>query len=462
MKLTKISLLLLAFAALPGFTRGAYTTGTPAAPILTGSTVYGSSPAVTSAAMHQAGSASTATIANSGGTPTSCSVTAGDPSGNFQCAVVAGAVQVQYTSTGATNLNGSSALVTQTLTVTASNGGGTSSGVSVPVNVYNDGALQAPIGGSVPNPTLFSGYTHGRPPWLVPGTDYPVGIPAASLPLKVPGVNSLPAGATLSGTVITMTGSGVDLNGWDLSGSGGIQVQLSGCTGCTVENNKIVMGATNKVPVFMSNSGTSSNLTLRNNEISQGGQNDGTFGGMVYWVAGGGTTAEYNYMHDAGDDFFDFVATGTDLIHHNLLMDNAQVAGGHPDFMQTNGGTSYTYQTSFNSWVNVNPPSTVAGQGLVFGDNGFNVTGTNFFDWNVTIAKGAGLSMSGWVRVFAPNIPAGVSVSVSNNYVDLSEAGSFNHDAPSDPCASGCSGGGTDTWAGNINLTTGATFTFTQ
>lgn len=441
-----------------GFLHGGLTTG---APVLTGSTIYGSSPAVTSAAMHQAGSASAATIANSGGVPTSCAITAGDSSGNFQCVVIGGAVEIEYTSTGATNLNGSSELVTQTLTVTATNTGGTSTGVSVPVNVYNDGALQAPVGGQTPQASLFSGYT-SRPPWLVPGTDYPVGIPTSSFPLKVPGVNTLPTGATLSGTTITLTGTNIVFDGWDLSGSNGIQVQLNACVSCTVSDNKMIMGTTNKVPVFMSNSGTSSNLTLRNNEISQGGQNDGVFGGMVYWVVGGGTTAEYNYMHDAGDDFFDFVATGTDLIHHNLLMNNAQVAGGHPDFQQTNGGTSYTYQTSFNSWVNVNPPSTVAGQGLVFGDNGFNVAGTNFFDYNVTISKGAGLSMSGWVRVFAPNIPAGVNVSVSNNYADLTETNAFNHDKPSDPCASGCSGGGTDTWAGNVNMSTGVTFTFTQ
>lgn len=279
----------------------------PGAPVLSGVTVYGSSPAVTNAPMHQVSSSTVATVPNSGGTPTSCNVTAGDPSGNFQCVVSGGAVRITYTSAGASNLTGSSDLVQQALTVTATNGSGTSPGVSVPVNVYADGALQAPAGtpqfpaalgsrftgtitgstnltvtnvssrpiqvgqrlfvvginqnvtiasGSGANWTLSAGVTNvanqsmttvyaTAVPWLVSGVDYFAGLdPAFTLtPASSAAVSGCTVNSGASPPNITCTGTGKILDKIDFTVSNGYVVIFNGCTNCGITNSKF--GGTN-------------------------------------------------------------------------------------------------------------------------------------------------------------------------------------------------------------------------
>ena len=89
-----------------------------------------------------------------------------------------------------------------TVTVTATNANGTSSGVTQTVNAYADGSIGAAAGGTVQYSNFFtsralqSGQTYStRPPWNVAGVDYAVGVPSGAL--KDPLSASLPSGCPI-------------------------------------------------------------------------------------------------------------------------------------------------------------------------------------------------------------------------------------------------------------------------
>lgn len=113
-----------------------------------------------------------------------------------------------------------------TVTVTATNSTGTSSGVTQTITAYADGSVTAPSG-TAQFPTLFTGgFTYTvRPPWNVAGTDYHVGYPAGTS-LADPSLQSnypiIASGQVTSqtnsgGTVLTFSG-GVPAGLWNVMG----------------------------------------------------------------------------------------------------------------------------------------------------------------------------------------------------------------------------------------------------
>lgn len=103
--------------------------------------------------------------------PTSFAITAGDPSGDFAISNVG---TITFTAQGATDFAGGSPKQTASLTVTATNGAGTSGGVAQSISAWNDGSQTAVAGAAALYPhaldlqkvvalniTPGSGYTDG-------------------------------------------------------------------------------------------------------------------------------------------------------------------------------------------------------------------------------------------------------------------------------------------------------------
>src|SRR6185312_15501199 len=131
------------------------------------------------------------------------------------------------TSTGHANLDGTSDEVDFTLTVTASNGSGTSAGQSIPVKIYADGFANA-SSCTVQAATLLNGYHAAgagagrskgngyQPAWNAPGVDYCVGYPTGTT-LNDPTVAALPTGCTYSSGshAVTCSTAGVTVSNFD-------------------------------------------------------------------------------------------------------------------------------------------------------------------------------------------------------------------------------------------------------
>jgi hypothetical protein len=333
-------------------------------PVLTAATIVGSMPGVTNSVMHQAGVTTAATVpANQ--SLNSCSITAGDPSGNFSCVVSGGNATIQMTSTGATNYPGSVLTASQTLTVTGTNGNGTSSGVSVVVNLYADGYAKA-LAGTALLPSLLSGYTAANTPqWISPGVGYGVGLPTG-VTLSDPSTISITGVSCNSGShICTVSGSqnvtigncssltGFDFsadNGWTLTGN-----LPSGFT-LTVQCNKFGVGTNNNNPIVWVNGGEG-NLVIVNNSIDGGGLNGSGANqeSLIVTVDVGNLTVEYNQLTNAYVDFMDITfsqATNTSPIY-KIMWNNFAGYGGvstaHADAIQTWGLNAASMQVAFNT-----------------------------------------------------------------------------------------------------------------
>lgn len=223
-----------------------------------------------------------------------------------------------------------------------------------------DGRLNAPAGASqLPNllniykPSLivagryFLGTGGGyQPPWHVAGVDYAVGISNA-VTLVTPAANNLPAGASISGNTVQITGANVTLGtattGYAFPTDWTIVV-TSGASGTiTIQNCQIVM---NTVAVRGIDKTGNANLTVLNCDIngSQYSASSSVNTACAISFAGNGNfIAKYNYIHGMPVDSFQCQA-GTHTVDLRFNMINgmgytAGGSGGHPDSLQMLFGT---------------------------------------------------------------------------------------------------------------------------
>ena len=194
-------------------------------PVVTDVTFAPSTPA------SDGGAVGTVSATNS---PTSWSITAGDPSGDFS---IDGSGNIFFTSRGETDYDGSNSVKSATLTVSATNAFGTGNGTTA-INAYADGIVDAPIGSAQYSSLLdtyhSSGSSDGRdktngyqPPWNVAGVDYAVG--PNGKPSGDPSTISMgEVSVDTSTNVISVTGDGVTLDGYDFSLDGGYRISQSG------------------------------------------------------------------------------------------------------------------------------------------------------------------------------------------------------------------------------------------
>lgn len=429
--------------------------GGGSSPVITAQSLYTYSPASTSQAV------GTLSATNS---PTSWTITGGNSAGNF---AIDNSGNITITSTGQANLTGSSDEVDFSLTVTASNGS-TSSPATIPIAVYADGFANAPSC-TVQNAALLNNYPSGhgartkgngnQPQWNVAGVDYCVGLPSGTT-LSDPTLGGLPSGCSYASFVVSCATASVTITGWDFSLHNGIGLRLT-ASGITVTKNNFNMGSNNK-PVIELDSGAT-NTTITQNNITNNGQIDSSsFGGLIYQnAATGPLTIEYNYMHDTGADIVD-VTGGTTTIQYNLMMNDGETSGSHPDYLQHSGGSTSTDIIKFNTWVQNSASIVVATQGTTFGDNSVQTVGTNEFSYNTLIASQASSASYNGARVYGPSINGTATISLTNNFGDVSGTslnGIFY------PGSSNTSGSGTGTcsltqatFSKNINMVSGSAF----
>lgn len=387
--------------------------------------------------------------------PTSYSIVGG--SGYF---AVSSEGALTVTSSGHTNIAPTRAGASYSIVVNATNETGTSSNVTVHAKFYPDGALDAPTG-TIQLTTLLDGYDL-RPEWQVAGVDFYVGLPDG-VTLGNPTTDTLPSGASYSSGshTVTLGSDNTTFEHWDMSVGNGVGLVVEG-QNCIVRENKFIMGS-NAQPLVLINDGAH-NCLIERNLLDEGGHDDAeTFGGLIYVSHADSThdlTVQYNEIRNGGADFID-VGAGTNIVRYNLMTNDGQSGGEtHPDFVQSNPFSlpaTYTQQMSFNTMINtygVAGPG--GGQGCGIGDNECPVVGTNWLDNNIMIANGPGnpgadqVSISYWCIIEYASLQSGATVSIQNNFADLSSAYGF-----------GYSGGtGTHaTWANNKDLNDGSALT---
>jgi hypothetical protein len=348
-------------------------------PVVQSTTLSGSSPAVLNALVGNVGATNS---------PTSCTITAGDSSGNFSCTVSGGNLQIKTTATGVSNLaaNDTSAVVTQNLTVQATNSSGSGS-ASVIVNVYADGSTNAPtVAAGAQLPTILNSYAV-RPPWKIAGVDYPVGIPDG-VSFKDPTTATLPSGCGYNGAEkLVGCSSQATITGYDFcnTASGEVGLYYTGATGTTLTvTNSNFCGGGNKIQPIQSAS-NAGNIVVTYSKYT----GSGTDGNPFVYSIGCNTTLKYVWMLNAGADDVDTAdscASGVHLREFNLYENDGQAVGTHPDWEQegTSGSPTYTiiYNTSYMTTVGT------ASQGYLMTSAA--TTWTMEIGRNTMVAPGAG------------------------------------------------------------------------
>ena len=417
---------------------GAAHGGGGSAPVVNAASFTASSTNAPAAQSGQAIGAATASNLPTGWSIASCSPSCG----TYFSISSAGAITVA--SAGASAIAPSFNGTAYTLTVTASNGAGTSSPANVPVTFYNDGALSAPIG-TTQLPTQFSSYGR-RPSWKVAGVDYYVGLPAGTT-LQDPATATLPSGCSYSSARMRCTTAGITVSGFDFS-LHSAQLEVS-ANNINVENNKFAYTAQPANPPITIDSGAVGTYIAFNTINESGFEDVGAFGGVIYSNGGGSMTIEYNYILNGGADLVDSMG-GTTLLRYNLMTYTGEAAGAHPDFNQYASATNTTPQVYYNTWINAEPPSVIGSQGTYFGDNNSPISGGAIFSNNSVFAIGSTIGAFNYVfTVVAAEMQSGATVDVENNYADITKADGFFYSGGSECSISGV------TCANNINLVTG-------
>lgn len=444
-------------------------------PVVTPTTLNGSQPATNGQNSWFAVSGvtrSTNTITVSNG-PTSCNITAGNGAGDL---AISSTGVISVTSQGATDLAGASDLTTYNLTVTCSNGSGTSSPAAITVNVYTDGSKtcsNAASAGQYPN--LFAADSGNnyvtRPPWAVAGVDYAVGPSATPTTdwttLSISGVS-----VNVGGRLVTVSGNNVTINGVDFSGghtAGGNQAQVF-VTGSnvTLTNNTLASAASpNSLALRVSGTnGTISNNTV----IGSGNVNIIGAADVVLGDTGvGGTyTLNCNRMENATSQTVSLQpGANAGLTDKFNIYGNAGAGavtfGFHGDYLETeaaNGLLLSPISTKFNMTRQTLSDATAGTQGFAHEINTEQPIYSSLnHSFNVHTCRPSSGNCSLNIYTIYAYDQTSDSPIVSNNYIDNALIGGTIN-IPKNWCTKNSNGGaqtgGPAVLSGNIQLTTGS------
>jgi hypothetical protein len=441
-------------------------------PVVTSTVFYTFSPATNTQAV------GTISATN---TPTSWAITAGNSAGDF---AISNAGAITVTTQGATDLAGATNAVAFTLTVTATNAAGTSAGVSIPITVYADGFAAAPTC-TVQHATLLNSYHAGgagagrskgngyQPPFNVPGVDYCVGVPTAASLLDWQSIVQSGVTVNTGSALVTITGNNVTLANIDFSLHGGASLNISG-------NNAIVtnfnMGFTGSNPISASpiqSRGTGaviSNCTLDGNGAASNPSGYGDGPGAIVQNTGGTLTVQYCWIKNTPEDVFAIddagAATGLFTFKWNLIEDNGQHVGAHPDWTQLQGPSSpntMTFNIDFNTALLTS--ASHGSDGWWFGTPGSGgpsaaeAIGATDLAYGVMLSTSSGANVNDFIAIAtASNVTGGAvnqvtgPISVHDNYIDTT-FGAF--------ARTGSFAAGVSSFANNTNMVTGSGFTNT-
>jgi hypothetical protein len=282
----------------------------------------------------------------------------------------------------------------------------------------NDGSAQAPKG--IPLlPTLLNGYAI-RPPWIVAGVDYAVGVPSGTK-LKDPETIAMVGVSVNSNThTIRITTGDVTLDGYDfgLAGGWGIYIQ-DGATDTVIQNSHFLVGANNVVPI---NAGVGvGNLAVRCNAFDGGGRRSDDVWALVNYNGSGTFTAQYNSFLNATSDAIDFNAgTMRTIVEYNVFENLGTNPGSHPDSVQYVGVNASNSVIAFNTIYQPNPSGM---QGIqLAAQNGSILANTSITNNVIVAKKSASQTMSYSIAIQQGSGNTINGVTVNDNYIDFSGA----------------------------------------
>lgn len=231
-------------------------------------------------------------------------------------------------------------------------------------SAHPDGCSGAPVctpGSSTcyQQTNFFTSYTPAgnisahRPPWNVAGVDYPVGINDSCVTsgLKNPATNP-PSGTSYSGGTLTVTGSNVTINCYDMTNT---YIYASGGSGTlTVTNNKFDNENGVSCPY---NTSHSLNMVVKYN-VFHGATGDTNFDAFIHFACVGNLTAQYNRFNISSKDWIQYANTNASqpnnayTIQYNFGQCLAASNGAHGQPHLDYGTNSTGSIATFNTWYN--------------------------------------------------------------------------------------------------------------
>ncbi|WP_156457273.1 hypothetical protein [Bradyrhizobium sp. CCH5-F6] len=207
-----------------------------------------------------------------------------------------------------------------------------------------DGASGAPRC-DIQYPELLSRY-RARPSWSVAGVDYCVGRPTA-IELKDPAAISM-SGVSVDRKmrIVTVTGNGITLDGYDFSLDGGWGVVVQG-EDTKIQNSNFIVGSNGNKPVLAAVS--SSNVTVAYSTID--GRNNPDVSGLIESRGSGSLTVQYCWLKNAGGDMVQMHNGGRAaglVLRYNLIQNAGMAPGAHGDYTEFIDGP-FTVTIAYNT-----------------------------------------------------------------------------------------------------------------
>jgi hypothetical protein len=299
-----------------------------------------------------------------------------------------------------------------------------------PTVTLGDGSANAPAG-TPQLPNLLSGEAV-RPPWMVAGVDYAVGISAGTV-LKDPTTDPLPAGCIYIANsggypTVRVSGNNVVLSGYDFSLHGGINVYIASSTNTTITNSNFHSTSSSGV-IYMDSA--SSGLTLTYNVMDGVGATPGAANSLLYAVGGGNITLQYNLFENMPAQAVSFLGSTNLVMQYNLFENGGKEAPNHLNFMQFSGNNATnTVLVEYNTVYQQVQAS--SGEGFQFYNNG---TGSNLAGatvaYNTMVADPTNSSATVRQSNHAYNIGDVITVAGVKGYFFCTAAGTSASSVPS-------------------------------
>jgi hypothetical protein len=227
--------------------------------------------------------------------------------------------------------------------------------------------LSGGSGGSI-KPTVYQATPHNAAtPWNMPGVDYYVGIPNGTVLLDPTIQGNLPAGTRLNGSMVTITGCNVTLNGFDFTLHNTVlDVNVSG-SACvtTVENSKFqANGTAFQTIAALDSLGTNGSFVFQFNDYNGLAPVGGIGSGFAVndpiqgnWSGAGTVTLMYNWFHTFDSKIIQLTGTtpaSTLIEKYNLFTDFGSCASppcAHGEAEYTYSGGTIAYTGEYNTYI---------------------------------------------------------------------------------------------------------------
>ena len=247
-----------------------------------------------------------------------------------------------------------------------------------PTAMLGDGSANAPPG-PPELPSLFAGYAV-RPPWMVAGVDYAVGIPRGTVLTDWESLTG--PGISIQGNLVRIDNTnGVHISNVDFSLHGGANLYINNSNDTVVTNCKFQSYTTADIIQF---AGSSSGLTVNYSDITGGSNGSGLIG------ATGNVVVQYNWMNNFPQHAVELYGSASLDMRYNLIENGGTVSGSHLNYVQLMGvGITDSLLVEFNTTYQT--PQTASGEGFQFDINDGTSSGTLVnptFAYNTMIATG--------------------------------------------------------------------------